>query len=58
MPVWLQNEGAWIAIGVSVVFLIAAVVLHRVVMRVLKSPNPADQTAQRPAHNAGPAHHE
>jgi len=47
MPVWLQNEGAWIAIGVSVVFLIAAVVLHRVVMRVLKSPNPADQTAQR-----------
>jgi len=58
MPVWLQNEGAWIAIGVSVVFLIAAVVMHRVVMRVLKSPNPADQTAQAPAHDAGPAHHE
>jgi peptidoglycan/LPS O-acetylase OafA/YrhL len=37
-PAWLQNEGAWIAIGVSVVFVVAGVVMHRVFLRILKSP--------------------
>lgn len=40
MPVWLQNEGAWIAIGVSLFFIVAGVVMHRVFLRVLKSPPP------------------
>lgn len=38
LPPLLQNEGAWIAIGVSLVFVIAALVMHRVVVKVLKSP--------------------
>ncbi|MEX1166454.1 MAG: hypothetical protein WEK74_06240 [Hydrogenophaga sp.] len=38
LPAWLQNEGAWIAIGVSLVFVIAALVMHRVVVNVLKAP--------------------
>ncbi len=40
MPVWLQNEGAWIAIGVSVLFLVAGVVMHRVIKKVLQTPQP------------------
>lgn len=44
MPVWLQNEGAWIAIGVSVLFLVAGVVMHRVIKKVLQAPEPQDKT--------------
>ena len=33
----LNNPDAWIAIGVSVLFLVAGVVMHRVVLRVLKN---------------------
>ncbi|MCD6667031.1 hypothetical protein ACFQNJ_12605 [Hydrogenophaga bisanensis] len=40
MPVWLQNEGAWIAIGVSVLFVVAGVVMHRVIKKVLQTPQP------------------
>ena len=46
MPPVLQNEGAWIAIGVSLVFVIAALVMHRVVVRVLKTPS--DDASQDP----------
>ena len=42
MPIWLQNEGAWIAIGVSLVFLVAGWVMHRVFVRVLQSPPPTE----------------
>ena len=46
MPVWLQNEGAWIAIGVSLFFIVAGVVMHRVFLRILKtsSPPPPNKT--------------
>mgnify|MGYP003535996698 FL=1 len=40
MPVWLQNEGAWIAIGVSLLFIVAGVVMHRVIKKVLQTPPP------------------
>jgi hypothetical protein len=42
MPVWLQNEGAWIAIGVSVLFIVAGVVMHRVIKKVLQTPSPQE----------------
>ncbi len=48
MPIWLQNEGAWIAIGVSLVFVVAGWVMHRVFVRVLQSPPPT-QTAVPPS---------
>jgi hypothetical protein len=38
MPAWLNNEGAWIALGVSALFVVAAVVMHRLFVRVLTSP--------------------
>jgi cytochrome b561 len=45
MPVWLQNEGAWIAIGVSVGFIVAGFVMHRVFVRILKAaPPPSKET--------------
>jgi hypothetical protein len=42
MPVWLQSEGAWIALGVSVLFIIAGVVMHRVIKKVLQTPQPEE----------------
>lgn len=32
----LNSDGAWIAIGVSVLFIVAGLVLHRVFVNVLK----------------------
>lgn len=42
MPVWLQNEGAWIAIGVSLIFIVAGVVMHRVIKKVLQASEPSE----------------
>jgi len=36
----LNTEGAWIAIGVSVLFVVAGLVLHRVFIRILKNGSP------------------
>ena len=33
----LYTDGAWIAIGVSVLFVVAGLVLHRVFVNVLKN---------------------
>ena len=40
-----QDEGAWIALGVSALFLVAALVMHRVSKKILKGP-PPDQREQ------------
>jgi hypothetical protein len=42
MPIWLQNEGAWIALGVSALFIAAGVVMHRVIKQVLRTPQPKE----------------
>lgn len=44
MPVWLQNEGAWIAIGISLFFILAGIVLHRVFLHILKASPPPNPT--------------
>lgn len=44
MPVWLQNEGAWIAIGASLFFIVAGIVMHRVFLRILKASPPHQPT--------------
>ncbi len=33
----LDTDGAWIAIGISVLFVVAGLVMHRVFVRVLKN---------------------
>ena len=40
-----QDEGAWIALGVSALSLVAALVMHRVIKKILKGP-PPDQREQ------------
>ena len=40
-----QDEGTWIALGVSALFLVAALVMHRVFMKLLKG-QPPDQREQ------------
>ena len=40
-----QVEGTWIALGVSALFLVAALVMHRVLKKILKGP-PPDQREQ------------
>ena len=42
MPVWLQNEGAWVAIGISLLFIVAGVLMHRVIKKVLQAPPPQE----------------
>ncbi len=37
MGALLHDEGAWIAIGILVLFLVAAFVMHRVFVRILKN---------------------
>ena len=43
MPGIWQDEGAWIALGVSALFLVVAVVMHRVFVKVLQSGVPPQQ---------------
>jgi hypothetical protein len=59
MPVWLRDPGAWIAIGISLLFLVVAFVMHRIVLRVLKgdevplssAPHHQPDQAKSPAKN-------
>ncbi|MBL8371207.1 MAG: hypothetical protein JNK28_07440 [Burkholderiaceae bacterium] len=37
MSTLLQDPGTWIALGVSALFLLAGLVMHRVFVRILKS---------------------
>ena len=38
-----QDEGTWIALGVSALFLVAALVMHRVFMKILRSRPPDER---------------
>lgn len=38
-----QDPGTWIALGISALFLLAGLVMHRVFVRILKNPPPATQ---------------
>jgi hypothetical protein len=42
-----RDPGTWIALGVSALFVIAGLVMHRVFTKILKqgSPEPDDKTA-------------
>ena len=43
MPGIWHDQGAWIALGVSALFLVVAVVMHRVFVKVLQSGVPPQQ---------------
>jgi hypothetical protein len=42
----LNTDGAWIAMGVSVLFIVAGLIMHRVFVKILKNgsqePDPND----------------
>lgn len=40
-----QDPGTWIALGISALFLLAGLVMHRVFVRILKNPPPAPPVA-------------
>ena len=54
MPTSLWSDpGTWIALGVSALFFVAAWVMHRVFLKVLKAPVPdpvPDSATGGPAH--------
>jgi hypothetical protein len=43
--IW-HDEGTWIALGISALFLVAGIVMHRVFVKVLKSGAPVQQEKQ------------
>jgi hypothetical protein len=43
VPVWLPNEGAGIALGISAPFVVAGVVMHRVIAKVLQAGPAAEE---------------
>ena len=41
-----HDEGTWIALGISALFIVAALVMHRVFVNVLKSGAPEQKETQ------------
>jgi hypothetical protein len=50
-----RDTGTWVALGVSALFIVAGIILHRVFLKILKtgspepSPSPTGQTSPSPA---------
>lgn len=44
-----QGEGVWIALGVSALFVVVGLVMHRIFVRILK--NGATEPAQEKNHD-------
>ncbi|MDO5289606.1 MAG: hypothetical protein Q4F13_08235 [Pseudomonadota bacterium] len=38
-----QDEGVWIALGVTLISLVAAFVMHRIFIKILKQPAPDER---------------
>lgn len=49
MNALLRDEGTWIALGVSALFLIAGWVMHRVFVKILKGPAPEPSSTDTPS---------
>lgn len=39
-PIW-NDPATWIVLGVSLLFIVVGIVMHRIVMKVLRGPAPA-----------------
>lgn len=57
MPASLWNDpGTWIALGISALFLVVALVMHRVITKVLKgSSESLEPSAQKPSTPTSPS---
>lgn len=38
-PIW-HDSGTWIVLGISLLFLVVGVVMHRIIMKVVRAPQP------------------
>ncbi len=46
-PIW-RDPGTWIVLGVSLLFIAAALVMHQVIRRVLRASPPERGTSDEP----------
>ena len=55
-----QDPGTWIALGVSLLFIVVGLVMHRVFVKILKngSVEPSTPPAGQTASSAPPTHQE
>jgi len=40
-PIW-NDAGTWIVLGVSLLFIVVALAMHRVIRKVLRAPPPGE----------------
>ncbi|SER11788.1 hypothetical protein [Giesbergeria anulus] len=40
-PIW-QDSGTWIVLGISLLFLVVGAIMHRTIMKVVRTPPPPD----------------
>lgn len=43
-PLW-SDSGTWIAVGVTAISIVAAVVMHRIFIKILQQPSPTKPNA-------------
>ena len=50
-----RDAGTWIALGVSVLFIVAGLIMHRVFLRILKTGSPEPSTLPAGQTSVAPA---
>ena len=46
-PIW-RDAGTWIVLGVSLLFIVVGIVMHRIIMKVVRGPAPPTQGHKGP----------
>ena len=46
-PIW-SDAGTWIVLGISLLFIVVGIIMHRVIMKVLRAP--ADDASNKENH--------
>ncbi len=46
-PIW-NDPSTWIVLGVSLLFLVVGIVMHRIIMKIVRTPPPEDVAAAKP----------
>ena len=46
-PIW-NDAGTWIVLGISLLFIVVGIVMHRVIMKVLRAPQ--DEATNKEKH--------
>lgn len=41
-PIW-NDAGTWIVLGISLLFLVVGVVMHRIILQIARTPAPEKQ---------------